>query len=116
MFLNYKENLKLAKYNKGIKMVKSELIQRLAEEMELPPKVAEIAVRTIFDSMTECLARGEGIEIRGFGSFRVRHYKGREGNHPRTGVPISIAPKRRPFFKVGKELRERINKKSEGSE
>ncbi|MEI6127712.1 MAG: HU family DNA-binding protein [Pseudomonadota bacterium] len=91
-------------------MVKSELIETLAEKASIPPKIAEIAVNTVFDSMTEALIKGDGIEIRGFGSFKVREYKGRTGNHPRTGITIAIPEKRRPFFKVGKELKERINK------
>jgi integration host factor subunit beta len=94
-------------------MVKSELIEKLAEQANIPPKIAEIAVNTVFKNMTEALIRGEGIEIRGFGSFKVRDYKGRTGNHPRTGTAIEIPSKRRPFFKVGKELRERINKGTE---
>jgi integration host factor subunit beta len=93
------------------KMVKSELIQKLSAETDIPPKIAEIAVNTVFNGMTEALIRGDGIEIRGFGSFKVREYKGHNGNHPRTGAEIQISPKKRPFFKVGKELRERINKK-----
>jgi len=91
-------------------MVKSELIQKLAEEADIPPKIAEIAVNTVFGSMADALVKGEGIEIRGFGSFKVREYQGRTGNHPRSGELIEIPSKRRPFFKVGKELRERINK------
>ena len=91
-------------------MVKSELIQKLSEEANIPPRIAEIAVNTIFNAMTEALVKGDGIEIRGFGSFKVREYRGRTGNHPRTGTSIEISPKRRPFFKVGKELKERINK------
>ena len=91
-------------------MVKSELIQILADEAKIQPKIAEIAVNKIFDRMSEVLVKGEGIEIRGFGSFKVREYLGRTGNHPRSGKPIEIKPKKRPFFKVGKELRERINK------
>ena len=63
----------------------------------------------IFDSMVEYLAQGERIEIRGFGSFEVRNYKSYEGRNPRTGAPVKVAPKRLPFFKVGKELRERVN-------
>jgi integration host factor subunit beta len=90
-------------------MVKSELIQQLSEHANIQPKIAEIAVNTVFDAMTEALIKGEGIEIRGFGSFKVREYKGRTGNHPRTGTVITIEPKRRPFFKVGKELKDRIN-------
>jgi integration host factor subunit beta len=91
-------------------MVKSELIQELSEQAKLPPKIAELAVNTVFKSMTDALVRGDGIEIRGFGSFKVREYEGRQGNHPRTGATIEIDSKRRPFFKVGKELKERINK------
>jgi len=90
-------------------MVKSELIQKLSEDASIPPKIAEIAVNTVFSAMTDALIKGDGIEIRGFGSFKVRQYRGRTGNHPRTGTAIEIAPKKRPFFKVGKELRERIN-------
>ena len=93
-------------------MVKSELIQKVAEQANIQPKIAEIAVKTVFDSLIDALIKEEGIEIRGFGSFRVRKYEGRTGNHPRTGNEIVITPKKRPFFKVGKELRERINKKS----
>ena len=91
-------------------MVKSQLIQKLSEKTNISPKIAEIAVNTVFKAMIDALTRGEGIEIRGFGSFKVREYLGRTGNHPRTGKPIEIKPKKRPFFKVGKELRERINK------
>jgi integration host factor subunit beta len=93
------------------KMLKSELIQKLSKEADIPPKIAEIAVNTVFNSMTEALIRGDGVEIRGFGSFKVREYRGHIGNHPRTGADIQISPKKRPFFKVGKELRERINNK-----
>ena len=92
-------------------MVKSQLIQKLSEKTNISPKITEIAVNTVFKAMIEALNRGEGIEIRGFGSFKVREYQGRTGNHPRTGTSIEIPAKRRPFFKVGKELRERINKK-----
>jgi integration host factor subunit beta len=59
--------------------------------------------------MVDALKKGEGIEIRGFGSFTVREYKPYEGRNPRTGQPVHVAPKRLPFFKVGKELRERVN-------
>lgn len=90
-------------------MVKSELIQKLSEVANIQPKIAEIAINTVFNAMTDALVKGEGIEIRGFGSFKVRAYRGRKGNHPRTGTAIEIPAKRRPFFKVGKELRERIN-------
>ena len=66
-------------------------------------------VNCIFDSMEDSLKRGERIEIRGFGSFEIRNYRSYEGRNPRTGVAVSVKPKRLPFFKVGKELKERVN-------
>lgn len=90
-------------------MTKSELIEAVAEEASLTKGRAELVINTIFESMVEALTRGEGIEIRGFGSFTVRQYKAYEGRNPRTGEAVHVAPKRLPFFKVGKELRERVN-------
>src|SRR4051812_50133813 len=65
--------------------------------------------------MVDALKQGDGIEIRGFGSFTVREYKQYEGRNPRTGSPVHVAPKRLPFFKVGKELRERVNNSRPGA-
>lgn len=90
-------------------VTKSDLVERLAEHAKLPRGKAELVVNTIFDSMVDALREGERIEIRGFGSFEVRNYKAYEGRNPRTGEPVHVAPKALPFFKVGKELRERIN-------
>ena len=92
-------------------VTKSDLVERLAEQAKLPRGKAELVVNTIFDSMVDSLREGERIEIRGFGSFEVRHYKAYEGRNPRTGEPVHVAPKALPFFKVGKELRERINER-----
>jgi len=89
-------------------MTKSELIEAVAERTRLAKAKAEILVNCIFDVMVEALARGEGIELRGFGSFSVREYKPYEGRNPRTGAPVHVKPKRLPFFKVGKELKERV--------
>ena len=89
-------------------MIRSELIQNVADRLKLPAAQAEIVVSTIFDSMTEAMVAGERIEIRGFGAFEVRHYKGYEGRNPRTGQAVQVPPKKLPFFKVGKELRERV--------
>ena len=89
-------------------MTRSQLIQHVADRLRLPASQAEIVVSTIFDSMTEALVAGDRIEIRGFGAFEVRRYKGYEGRNPRTGQPVQVAPKQLPFFKVGKELRERV--------
>jgi integration host factor subunit beta len=91
-------------------MIKSELIKYVSEKVGVTHEVAELAVNSIFDSMTEALVREESIEIRGFGSFKVRHYKERKGRNPKTGQIIDVSPKKRPFFKVGKELKERVNK------
>ena len=90
-------------------MTKSELIDALAARSELTKARAELVVNCVFDAMTEALQRGEGIEIRGFGSFTVRPYKPYSGRNPRTGEPVDVPAKRLPFFKVGKELKELVN-------
>ncbi|MCO4772623.1 MAG: integration host factor subunit beta [Deltaproteobacteria bacterium] len=91
-------------------MTKSELVAAVAEAREdLTRKHAELVVNTIFDSMKEALQGGDRIEIRGFGSFQVRERASRMGRNPKTGEAVAIAEKRVPFFKVGKELRERVN-------
>jgi integration host factor subunit beta len=90
-------------------LTKSELIELISNKIKLPKGKAEQLVNCIFDAMVDALKAGEGIEIRGFGSFTVREYKAYEGRNPRTGAPVPVAPKRLPFFKVGKELRERVN-------
>jgi integration host factor subunit beta len=91
-------------------MTKSELIDALAtQRTDLTKARAELVVNCVFDAMTEALQRGEGIEIRGFGSFTVRPYKPYSGRNPRTGEPVDVPAKRLPFFKVGKELKEIVN-------
>lgn len=90
-------------------VTKSELIEKLSETLKLPAGKAEAIVNTVFDSMVKALERGEGIEIRGFGSFTVRKYRAYEGRNPRTGETVHVAEKRLPFFKVGKDLRDRVN-------
>src|SRR3954452_2731887 len=90
-------------------MTKSDLIDVLCETQKLPKGRAELLVHIIFDAMEASLKRGERIEIRGFGSFEIRNYRSYEGRNPRTGVAVSVKPKRLPFFKVGKELKERVN-------
>ena len=90
-------------------MNKSELIDILAEQAKITRKRAETVVNLIFDSMTETLVKGERIEIRGFGSFTAKDYGSYTGRNPRTGETIQVAPKRLPFFKVGKELKERVD-------
>ena len=89
-------------------MTKSELIERLASEKNISNPVAEKIVSEIFRSMTDTLVSGGRIEIRGFGSFEVREYDGYLARNPRTGVQLEVSPKKSPFFKVGKDLKERI--------
>ena len=90
-------------------MNKSELIEYLSEKLTQPKKKTEDVVNHIFDTMTDVLADGGRIEIRGFGSFVTKDYESYTGRNPRTGESIQVKPKRLPTFKVGKELRERVN-------
>lgn len=91
-------------------MTKSGLIQAIAARMpHLSARDVEIVVNTIFDSMTSALQTGDRIEIRGFGSFSVRHRRARMGRNPKTGESIAVPPKRVPFFTVGHDLKERVN-------
>lgn len=90
-------------------MLKSDLVQALVEERKITQKQAETAVDTIFDTMRDALRRGENIEIRGFGAFHVKQYKGYQGRNPKTGEVIPVSPKRGILFRTGKDLRERIN-------
>ena len=95
-------------------MTKSELIEAVADKLKLPKGKAELIVNCVFDSMEVALKQGERIEIRGFGSFEIRYYKSYEGRNPRTGTKVDVQPKRLPFFKVGKELKERVNEGADG--
>lgn len=91
-------------------MTKSELAEHLSQIMKLPKGRSELALDVIFDCMEKALCRDERIEIRGFGSFEIRHYQARKGRNPRTGAAVEVKPKRLPYFKVGKELRARVAK------
>jgi integration host factor subunit beta len=90
-------------------MTKSDLIDVICESQKLPKGRAELLIHVIFDALEAALKRGERIEIRGFGSFELRSYRGYDGRNPRTGSAVEVRPKRLPFFKVGKELKERVN-------
>lgn len=90
-------------------MNKSELVDALAEAADLPVRKSEEIVKTVFDRMFEALAQGDRIEMRGFGSFEIREYGGYLGRNPKTGEQIEVLGKRLPFFKVGKDLKRRIN-------
>ena len=90
-------------------MTKGRLIEIIAQQDGFNMRKAEIVVNTVFQAMTDALADEERVEIRGFGSFEVRHYDAYKGRNPKTGEEVYVAAKKAPFFKTGKELRERVN-------
>ena len=90
-------------------MNKSQLIEALAKHENLTLKKAEMAVNAIFENIVEALVENERIEIRGFGSFKVKFYNGYKGRNPKTGDIIKVDGKKLPFFKVGKELGELVD-------
>jgi integration host factor subunit beta len=90
-------------------MNKSELIEALTHDLDLSPRQTTSILNTILEAMMESLERGDNIEIRGFGSFVVKTYKPYTGRNPKTGQQIKVSPKKLPFFKVGKELKERVD-------
>jgi len=90
-------------------MTKSDLINHVSHLRNIPAARAESIVNAIFDSIEMTLQRGERIEIRGFGSFEIRRYRAYAGRNPRNGAKVEVAAKNLPFFKVGKEMKDRIN-------
>ena len=96
-------------------MNKSELIERLAEKTGINAMQAEEVVNLIYRKMRDAMVNGGRIEIRGFGSFVVKEYNAYQGRNPKTGEKISVPAKKLPFFKVGKELKERIDVVEENS-
>ena len=96
-------------------MTKAELVEDVARAAELTKKDAERLVEIVFESIIDTLNQGEKIELRGFGSFRVRERGARRGRNPKTGDPVDIPAKRVPYFKPGKELKELINEDSPAS-
>jgi len=90
-------------------MNKSQLIESLAQAAAITPREAGAVTDTILETMTEALANGDSIEIRGFGSFVVKDYGSYYGRNPKTGQKIKVQPKKLPFFKVGKDLKEKVN-------
>jgi integration host factor subunit beta len=101
-----------SKQQSGRPMTKSELIQRLAERNpHLLHRDIERIVQTVFDEIADALSEGNRVELRGFGAFSVKNRTARTGRNPRTGTAVSVEAKRVPYFKTGKELRERLNGK-----
>ncbi len=98
-------------------MIKSELITILADENpHLYQRDVERVVSTVFETITDALADGDRVELRGFGAFSVKERESRMGRNPRTGEAVPVPAKQVPFFKTGKELRERLNKDYNGGE
>lgn len=94
---------------KQLTLTKADLIEEVLRITELPRKESETIVETIFDSIIESIQKGEKIEIRGFGSFRTRQRRGRVGRNPKTGEKVEVPPKKIPFFKPSKELKDFVN-------
>ena len=90
-------------------MTKANLIEEVIRVTELPRKESETIVETVFESIIQALQSGDKIEIRGFGSFRTRQRRGRTGRNPKTGAKVEVPPKRIPFFKPSKELKDFVN-------
>lgn len=91
-------------------MTKADLVERVAKEADMTKKDAEQLVEIVFDTIISTLNKGEKIELRGFGSFRLRERDARKGRNPKTGDPVGIPAKRVAYFKPGKELKELVNK------
>ncbi|MGA1840419.1 MAG: HU family DNA-binding protein [bacterium] len=86
-------------------MTKADLVMEVAKQTSLTKKESETVIKTIFGSISEALGAGDKVELRGFGSFRVRGRKSRQGRNPKTGDTVKVPAKKVPFFKAGKELR-----------
>ncbi|HBL23131.1 MAG: integration host factor subunit beta [Syntrophorhabdaceae bacterium] len=89
-------------------MNKMDIINKLATDINVNQKIAKIAVDTIIDSIKKAIINNERVEIRGFGSFTLREYKAYRGRNPKSGETVQVEPKRLPYFKVGKELKEMV--------
>ncbi len=90
-------------------MTKTDLIQALSRDTGLTTRKTEEVVKALFNSMANALANNDRVEIRGFGTFKVKHYDGYTGHNPKTGKPIKIKSKELPFFKCGNELKDRVD-------
>lgn len=90
-------------------MTKKELIDLLAEAEDVSRRTAKKIVDAVFDRLSNALERGDRIEVRGLGSFKIKQYDGYQGRNPKTGESVTIPPKKLPVFKAGKELKERVD-------
>jgi integration host factor subunit beta len=92
-------------------MTKAELVEKVAIQINLTKKQTEVIVNTVFQSITDSLAEGDKVELRGFGSFRIRERNARVGRNPKSGEKVEVPAKKVPFFKAGKELKELVDEK-----
>jgi len=93
-----------------LRMTKAELVEKVSGKINLTKKQTEVVVNTVFQSITDSLSDGKKVELRGFGSFRIRERNARVGRNPKSGAQVDVPAKRVPFFKAGKELRELVDK------
>ncbi|MEO5820751.1 MAG: integration host factor subunit beta, partial [Vicinamibacteraceae bacterium] len=98
----------------SLKMTKAELVEEVSRVSDLTKKHSEVIVDTVFQSIIDALHRGEKIELRGFGSFRLRQREPRKGRNPKTGDKVDVPPKKVPYFKPGKELKDLLNRDADG--
>ncbi len=92
-------------------MTKADLVEKVAQTVNLTKKDTEVVINTVFDSISSALATGDKVELRGFGSFRVRKRDARQGRNPQTGASVAVPSKKVPFFKAGKELKALVDGK-----
>jgi len=102
---------RMNKTERSTSMSKSELVELLSRDIDIPLRKADDIVDKFFETMSEALSSGDRIEIRGFGTFEVREYAGYTGRNPKTGEETAVLSKKLPFFKVGKVFKERVNQK-----
>ena len=93
-----------------LKMTKAELVEKVSAQINLTKKQTEVVVNTVFQSITDSLSSGKKVELRGFGSFRIRERNARVGRNPKSGAQVDVPAKRVPFFKAGEEVRELVDK------
>src|ERR1035441_4725422 len=105
----YSDGDPLSTKTKECNLKKADLIEKVCELVQIPRKEATVIVELILDAMVQALRRGEKVEIRGFGSFRTRQRRGRIGRNPKTGARVEVPPKKNPFFKPSKELKDHVN-------
>lgn len=105
----FKAAVKLFTGGGNFLMTKAELVERVATQINLTKKQTEVVVNTVFSSITESLAEGKKVELRGFGSFRIRQRNARIGRNPKSGQKVEVPSKKVPFFKAGKELRQLVD-------